>query len=82
MNASNTQQAATEQDYRGFTLRTERMGHTNVQTDAGFYGGYPSVAAAQRRVDEIIQRRGTTVERVPLADGRIGYRVHTPELGS
>lgn len=70
------------QQYRGFTLRTERMGHTNVETEAGFYGGYPTVAAAQRRVDQVIQRRNSTLERVALADGTIGYRLHTPELGA
>jgi hypothetical protein len=86
MNASRiahiTATCLSEAEYRGFTLRTERMGHTNVMTDAGFYGGYPTVAAAERRVDEIIQRANTTVERVPLADGRVAYRVHIPELGA
>jgi hypothetical protein len=46
MNASRiahiTATCLSEAEYRGFTLRTERMGHTNVMTDAGFYGGYPA----------------------------------------
>lgn len=63
--------------YRGYTLVHERMGHTNVETVKGFYGGYPTPTAARARVDELIRRASTTVERVNLPGGRVGYRVST-----
>lgn len=67
--------------YRGFKLIHECMGHTNVESDHRFYGGYRTAADARRCVDRVIQQANTTVERVEMADGRVAYRVNTPALG-
>jgi hypothetical protein len=65
---------ASETVYRGATLRHERMGHVNVSTAHGFYGGFPTHHAAREHVDELIRRAHTVCHR----DGD-GYRITIPD---